>query len=174
MSLHVCGALLSLAALPAGDAPAPPPSIVVIIADDWSWPHAGAGGDRCARTPAFDRVAREGVLFRRAFCAAPSAIAPFFRLAFAKRPEEELYDVANDPGQLTNLAASPEHAEVKAGLRRRVAEGMRATADPRLAERPEDIGRGESPGSTASWDSYPYFGGGPGVERKAAPEPKSP
>jgi arylsulfatase A-like enzyme len=52
--------------------PDPRPNILFCIADDWSWPHAGAGGDRVARTPNFDRVAREGVLFTHAFCASPS------------------------------------------------------------------------------------------------------
>ena len=47
----------------------PRPDILFIIADDWSYPHAGAYGDRTVATPAFDRVAREGVLFRRAFTA---------------------------------------------------------------------------------------------------------
>lgn len=48
------------------------PNILLCIADDWSWPHAGAYGDPVVRTPSFDRVAREGVLFQHAFCAAPS------------------------------------------------------------------------------------------------------
>ncbi|MFP4058348.1 MAG: sulfatase [Candidatus Brocadiia bacterium] len=48
------------------------PNILFAIADDWSWPHAGAYADEAARTPTFDRLAREGVLFRRAYCAAPS------------------------------------------------------------------------------------------------------
>jgi arylsulfatase A-like enzyme len=48
------------------------PNILVIIADDWAYPHAGAYGDRVVKTPNFDRVAREGVLFRNAFAAAPS------------------------------------------------------------------------------------------------------
>ena len=53
--------------------PAPSrPNILVIIADDWSYPHASAYGDRVVKTPTFDRVAREGVLFRNAFAAAPS------------------------------------------------------------------------------------------------------
>ncbi len=54
------------------DVPSPRPNILFCIADDWSWPHAGAYGDRVVKTPAFDRVAREGVLFRRAFCSSPS------------------------------------------------------------------------------------------------------
>ena len=48
------------------------PNILFILADDWSYPHAGAYGDKLVRTPAFDRIAREGVLFTHAFCASPS------------------------------------------------------------------------------------------------------
>ena len=48
------------------------PNILLCIADDWSWPHASAGGDPVVKTPTFDRVAREGVLFTHAFSAAPS------------------------------------------------------------------------------------------------------
>ncbi|MFZ0854610.1 MAG: sulfatase-like hydrolase/transferase [Hyphomicrobiaceae bacterium] len=42
------------------------PNIVLAIADDWSFPHASAYGDRAVRTPNFDRVAREGVRFTHA------------------------------------------------------------------------------------------------------------
>lgn len=55
-----------------GDAAERRPSVLVIIADDWSWPHAGAYGGGIAPTPHFDRVAREGALFSRTFCASPS------------------------------------------------------------------------------------------------------
>lgn len=48
------------------------PNILLCIADDASWGHFSANGDRVCRTPAFDRVAREGVNFTRAFCSAPS------------------------------------------------------------------------------------------------------
>lgn len=48
------------------------PNILFCIADDWGWPHAGAYGDPVVKTPAFDRLAREGVLFRNAFVTAPS------------------------------------------------------------------------------------------------------
>ncbi len=49
-----------------------PPNILLAIADDWSWPHAGVYGDPVVQTPTFDRVAREGVLFSQAFVASPS------------------------------------------------------------------------------------------------------
>jgi arylsulfatase A-like enzyme len=48
------------------------PNILLLIGDDWSWPHAGALGDPIVKTPAFDRIARQGVLFNNAFTAAPS------------------------------------------------------------------------------------------------------
>lgn len=48
------------------------PNVIVAIADDWSFPHAGIYGDRTVRTPHFDRLAREGVRFTHAFAAAPS------------------------------------------------------------------------------------------------------
>lgn len=51
------------------------PSILFVIADDWSWSHAGACGDKVIRTPHFDRVANEGVLFTNSFCAAPTCTA---------------------------------------------------------------------------------------------------
>ena len=48
------------------------PNILLCVADDASWPHFGANGDKVCRTPNFDRVAREGVNFRHAFCSSPS------------------------------------------------------------------------------------------------------
>ena len=48
------------------------PNILFAISDDQSWIHTGIAGDPVVKTPAFDRVAREGVLFTRAFCSSPS------------------------------------------------------------------------------------------------------
>ena len=47
---------------------APPrPNILFAIADDWSFGHAGAYGCKWVKTPAFDRLAKEGILFNRAY-----------------------------------------------------------------------------------------------------------
>ena len=51
------------------------PNILFAIADDWSWPHAGIYGDNVVKTPTFDRIAREGILFTSAFTAAPTCTA---------------------------------------------------------------------------------------------------
>jgi len=48
------------------------PNILYCLADDWGWPNAGVYGDHVVRTPTFDRVAREGMLFNYCFSAAPS------------------------------------------------------------------------------------------------------
>jgi uncharacterized sulfatase len=47
------------------------PNVLLAIADDWCFPHASAYGCDFVGTPAFDRVAREGVLFNHAFTATP-------------------------------------------------------------------------------------------------------
>ena len=47
------------------------PNILIAIADDQSYPHTSAYGDPVIKTPAFDRVAKNGVLFRNAFTPAP-------------------------------------------------------------------------------------------------------
>jgi N-sulfoglucosamine sulfohydrolase len=52
-------------------APADRPNILFIIFDDWGWQHAGAYGCTWVQTPHFDRVAREGVLFKNAFTSNP-------------------------------------------------------------------------------------------------------
>lgn len=43
-----------------------PPNILFLIADDWSYPHAGVYGDPIVRTPTFDWLAKEGALFTHA------------------------------------------------------------------------------------------------------------
>ena len=42
------------------------------MADDWGWPHAGAYGDEVVKTPTFDRLADEGILFEHAYVSSPS------------------------------------------------------------------------------------------------------
>lgn len=77
--VHTPLAILAvLAVAPAGAAAESPaastdrPNILFAIADDWGWPHAGAYGDPVVKTPTFDRLAREGVLFRHAYVSSPS------------------------------------------------------------------------------------------------------
>ncbi len=70
--LLVAGGCARQGSTPPAEAEALRPNILFAIADDWSWPHAGIYGDPVIKTPTFDRVAREGVLFSQAFVASPS------------------------------------------------------------------------------------------------------
>jgi len=56
-----------LLAGPARAADLPRPNVLFAIADDWGHGHAGAYGCNWVKTPAFDRVARDGVLFHNCF-----------------------------------------------------------------------------------------------------------
>jgi N-sulfoglucosamine sulfohydrolase len=70
------------------------PNILFAIADDWSYGHAGAYGGKFVTTPAFDRVAREGVLFTRAFT--PNAkCAPSRAIILTGRTSWQLEEAAN-------------------------------------------------------------------------------
>ncbi|MDP6930738.1 MAG: sulfatase [Planctomycetota bacterium] len=48
------------------------PNILFCISDDQSYAHTGANGALQLKTPAFDRIAHEGVRFTHAFCDAPT------------------------------------------------------------------------------------------------------
>jgi arylsulfatase A len=52
--------------------PTPRPNVLLLLADNWAYPHAGCLGDPHAQTPNFDRLAREGVLFTQSYCQVPS------------------------------------------------------------------------------------------------------
>lgn len=49
-----------------------PPNILFCIADDWGWPHAAPYGDAVVKTLAFNKLAKEGILFETAFVSSPS------------------------------------------------------------------------------------------------------
>jgi arylsulfatase A-like enzyme len=70
------------------------PNILFAIADDWSFGHAGAYGAGWVRTPAFDRVARDGVLFARAYTPNPKC-APSRAILLTGRHSWQLEEAAN-------------------------------------------------------------------------------
>lgn len=78
-----------------------------------------------------------------------------WKLAFGKRPEEELYDCRKDPEQLRNLAADPAYADVKNSLAEQLMKNLMQTDDPRASDHYESSGQ-EDP-----FDNYPYYGAGP-------------
>ncbi len=69
------------------------PNILFAIADDWGL-HAGAYGTSWVKTPAFDRVAREGLLFKKAYT--PNAkCAPSRACILTGRNSWQLKEAAN-------------------------------------------------------------------------------
>jgi arylsulfatase A-like enzyme len=71
-----------------------PPNILFAIADDASFPHMGAYGCSWVKTPAFDRVSREGILFNNAYT--PNAkCAPSRACILTGRNSWQLEEAAN-------------------------------------------------------------------------------
>jgi arylsulfatase A-like enzyme len=68
----------------------------------------------------------------------------FWDRNFGKRPERELYDLANDPDCLRNLVANPQHAETADVLQQRMYLALQEQQDPRM------FGQGQL------FDAYPY------------------
>ena len=77
---------------------------------------------------------------------------PYWQLSFGKRPEEEMYDVKNDPECMDNLAGSPEHAAAKAALKEQLLAELKAQQDPRV------LGQGhvfdEYPTAIEKWRNF--------------------
>jgi N-sulfoglucosamine sulfohydrolase len=70
------------------------PNILFAIADDASWKHFGAYGCTWVKTPAFDRVAGEGIMFTRAYT--PNAkCAPSRACILTGRNSWQLEEAAN-------------------------------------------------------------------------------
>ena len=65
--LAACLALASCSSTMRGERP----NILFAIWDDVSYPHVSAAGSKMVSTPAFDRLASEGVMFRNAYAPAP-------------------------------------------------------------------------------------------------------
>ena len=86
---------VTLAAAEVGEEEAAPrPNILFAIADDISYPHVGAYGTAWVETPAFDRVAAEGLLFTRAYTPNPKC-APSRATVLTGRNSWQLEEAAN-------------------------------------------------------------------------------
>lgn len=72
-------------------------------------------------------------------------IKPFFDLAFAKRPAEELYDLKVDPFQMKNVAEEEPYQGTKQQLISKLDEYLISTNDPRMS------------GREVIWDEAEYY-----------------
>ncbi len=75
---------------------------------------------------------------------ATGEFADLFQMAFGKRPEEELYDLATDPAQMRNVAADPAYSASRDKLRSSLEAYLKQTGDPRIAKRDP-------------WQAYVYY-----------------
>jgi len=90
------------------------PNILLLLADDWSWPHAGMLGDPVVKTPNFDRIARQGVLFKNAFVTAPSC-TPSRAAICTGQYHWRLKGAVNLGGSLPKEAVTYQDLLIKAG-----------------------------------------------------------
>ena len=79
-----------------------------------------------------------------------------FEIAFAKRPQEELYDLAEDPHQMRNVASESSYAAVRDQMSTRLEDYLRETGDPRVI------------GGDLKWQGARYF-----QERDFHPKPSA-
>ena len=80
-----------------------------------------------------------------------------YRLAFDKRPEFELYDLARDPDQLVNVAGNSDYETIQTELADQLRTELLATSDPR-----------ETGSGIDELENAPYFGGGPKHPKSSA------
>ncbi|UCE40096.1 MAG: sulfatase [Candidatus Aminicenantes bacterium] len=71
-------------------------------------------------------------------------IERYFKLAFAKRPAEELYEIKKDPDQVNNVARDPDYSRIRSEISTRLMNELKATSDPRASDGP------------VLFDEYPY------------------
>jgi N-sulfoglucosamine sulfohydrolase len=76
---------ISFQALPA-TTPTPRSNILIAMSDDQSSPHTGIAGCTFIKTPAFDRIARSGVLFTNAIAASPGCGPSRASIALGRYP----------------------------------------------------------------------------------------
>jgi len=70
---------------------------------------------------------------------ADPAIRPYFDLAHAKRPEYELFNVKEDPFNLTNLYGNPAYIAVQKELQKALTQELVKSADPRMVGPDKEI-----------------------------------
>ena len=68
----------------------------------------------------------------------------YFKRAFAKRPQEQLYDIQKDPYCMHNIATQPKYREVLSQLKQQLFRDLEEQGDPRVRDSPV-------------FDSYPRY-----------------
>jgi uncharacterized sulfatase len=74
-------------------------------------------------------------------------VSRYFHLAVDKRPEDELYNVKDDPGCINNLAKKPEYQKILEEYKQQLEAYLTKTEDPRMT------------GNGDVWEEYPRLKG---------------
>ena len=131
------------------------PNILFCISDDQSWLHTRAMGDPVVDTPAFDRVAAQGVLFTHAFCDAPTC-GPSRSAILTGQSIWRLEEAGNIHSTLPSKFAT--YTEMLEGAGYRVGHTSKGWAPGRL----EPGGRTRNPAGDAFGSFEEFFGQQPG------------
>jgi arylsulfatase A-like enzyme len=83
----------------------PRPNVLLMLADNWAWPHASVYHDPVIKTPTFDRLAREGAVFTHAFAPNPSC-SPSRSLLLTGQETHRLGEAASLYGNLAPNVAT--------------------------------------------------------------------
>lgn len=135
----VISMLLDATSAFAAEIPTERPNLLILMADNWAWPHASVYGDPVVKTPTFDRLASEGMLFRRAYCSVPSC-SPARAVFLSGQAAHRLEDAASLHGRFpAKFTVFPELLE-QAGYR--VGHSGKGWGPGRIAE----SGRTRNPG----------------------------
>ena len=110
------------------------------------WPAGNPDRQFCARDIPFGEVDSSPTKSLMVDNKDKTGFKKFYNLAFAKRPAEELYDLATDPEQIVNIAGKPKYATIQKKLNLQLRLHLERTKDPRAL------------GLDAPWDFYPYYG----------------
>ena len=108
------------------------------------WPSGDPDRENCSRYIPYGEVSScptKTLLMENS-----DSLKKFYDLSFSKRPAIELYHLKKDPGQIKNVADSPEYQKVKNQLEQDLKSYLKKTKDPRLT------------GGYVLWDYYPYYG----------------
>lgn len=110
------------------------------------WPAGDPDASVCARAIPFGEVDSSPTKKFLMDNADTAVYRRFHELAFARRPAEELYDLTNDPDQVSNVASEADYARTLSRMRNELERYLVRTEDPRAT------------GKEALWDYYPYYG----------------
>lgn len=124
-----------------------PDHLYIINFEPDRWPMGSPGPVAHGNVPDWDKLANETFVCFSDLDASPTKAwmiqnrdhtdhAHQYEIGFGKRPEHELYVLADDPDQIDNRAGDAELADIEKELHDRLMAELKKTEDPRVTEDP--------------------------------------